>query len=378
MVQFEKIGVADAFQRGQQNKLNRELTQQSIGRESSQAPIRNQLSKLGLRQVEREESNEIKSIEQKDAVQKMTILNNVVKSLSSMPEDQRGEAFLSIEPELLKFGINTSEIKSKGFSDGILRQAMAATQGFLQNPNKLNQVTGANKRIQEDTEILKGATDENGQLKPVNELTAQQRAAAIRQRLVPGAGMQTGKERIALDSNLTDKVATSQSKIRSSIKQAEVEAKATGDTLTDLNRAKAALPGLREVTNKLKILADAATFTTGGKIVDVLAKELFGVSTEGGTARTTMTSIVDNQVLPLLRETFGAAFTKAEGDSLRATLLDVDKTPDEKKATLDAFIEQKIRNIETKEREINPQSDELTPEEQAELEQLRQLKAQQG
>jgi hypothetical protein len=57
-------------------------------------------------------------------------------------------------------------------------------------------------------------------------------------------------------------------------------------------------------------------------------------------------AMVDNQVLPMLRDTFGAQFTVKEGETLRATLGDPDKTPAEKKAVLEAFIEQKIRNIE--------------------------------
>ena len=140
--------------------------------------------------------------------------------------------------------------------------------------------------------------------------------------------------------------------IRGSIKQAEKEAVAKGEAFTALNRAKAALPGLEEVTTKLKSLADIATHTTTGKVFNTLEKELGFGATEGATARTTMRSIVDNQVLPLLRDTFGAAFTKAEGDSLRNTLLDPDTAPEQMKATLDAFIEQKVRNIETSEREL--------------------------
>lgn len=140
--------------------------------------------------------------------------------------------------------------------------------------------------------------------------------------------------------------------IRAQIKRAESEATSQGETVTALTRAKAALPGLLEVSDKLKKLADVATYTTTGKLVDLAAKELGFGSTKGGTARATMTSIVDNQVLPLLRDTFGAAFTVAEGDRLRDSLLDPDASPDAKKATLDAFIDQKYRNIEMQEREL--------------------------
>ena len=67
-----------------------------------------------------------------------------------------------------------------------------------------------------------------------------------------------------------------------------------------------------------------------------------------------MVSIVDNQVLPLLRPIFGAAFTAAEGDRLRNALLDPDSTPGSRKAQLDAFLEQMQRNIEVKRSELSP------------------------
>lgn len=141
-------------------------------------------------------------------------------------------------------------------------------------------------------------------------------------------------------------------KIQAAVKQAEEEGKARGETVTALTRAKAAMPGLLEVSQKLKQLSDIATYTTSGRLFDTAVKEMGFGATKGATARATMISIVDNQILPLLRETFGAAFTKAEGDSLRATLLDPNATPESKKATLDAFIQQKYRNIEAQEREI--------------------------
>lgn len=143
-------------------------------------------------------------------------------------------------------------------------------------------------------------------------------------------------------------------KIESAIAEARKLATDRGEAFTALNQAKAALPGLQEVTTKLKSLADVATYTKGGQLFDTAAKELGFGATKGATARTKMQSLVDNQVLPLLKQTFGAAFTVEEGRSLRATMMDIDKTPEEKKATLDSFIENKIREIETKERVLSP------------------------
>ncbi len=150
-------------------------------------------------------------------------------------------------------------------------------------------------------------------------------------------------------------IAQAKSSIASAVKIAEIEAKDRGEALTGLNRARASLPGLTEVIGKLKELAPIATSTLSGRAFDVIAKEIGFGATKGKVARTKFGAMINNQVLPLLRDTFGAAFTAQEGESLRATMGDINATPEEKMATLDAFIEQKQREIETKELQLNPQ-----------------------
>lgn len=144
--------------------------------------------------------------------------------------------------------------------------------------------------------------------------------------------------------------------IRSAIKAAEKQAVEGGDIETSLNASKAALPGLTQVVTRLKSLADDATFTMTGKVFNTIAKE-FGFSTKGDTSRARMVSIVDNQVLPLLKPIFGAAFTAIEGDRLRNAFLDPDSSPDSRRASLDSFLEQMERNISTKEEELRLRGD---------------------
>jgi hypothetical protein len=93
-------------------------------------------------------------------------------------------------------------------------------------------------------------------------------------------------------------------------------------------------------------LADEATYTTAGQLLDAGRKELGMAPRDAAVARTKYIATVSNQILPLLRDTFGAQFTAREGDTLVATLGDPDKTPAEKQAVLKAFIEQKRRDIE--------------------------------
>lgn len=111
------------------------------------------------------------------------------------------------------------------------------------------------------------------------------------------------------------------------------------------------LPELQNTIEKLRGLSDVATYTYGGQARDFLARQL-GATTEGAQARTEYEAIVNNQILPLLRDTFGAAFTVKEGESLRATLGDPNKSPSEKQAVLDSFINQKIANVSSERRKL--------------------------
>ena len=112
------------------------------------------------------------------------------------------------------------------------------------------------------------------------------------------------------------------------------------------------MPGLKTVVDQLAALSDTATYTQSGQAMDAVKRE-FGLPVgQGAIDRTSYMAIVDNQVLPLLKDTFGAAFTVQEGESLRATLGNPNLSPPEKKAVLDAFIAQKVRSIEAMQRNL--------------------------
>ena len=68
---------------------------------------------------------------------------------------------------------------------------------------------------------------------------------------------------------------------------------------------------------------------------------------KGASDRAEYIARVKNNILPLLRQTFGAAFTAAEGDSLLATLGDPNMHPSQKDAVLKAFIDGKRAELET-------------------------------
>ena len=164
-----------------------------------------------------------------------------------------------------------------------------------------------------------------------------------------GSKVKAVAEATAGSANL---IAKTRSFINSEVKLAEKAATEKGEVLTDLSRAEAALPGLTDVVSKLRELAPIATSTFGGRVYDTAVKELGFGATKGATASAKFGAMVNNQVLPLLKPTFGAAFTVEEGKALRATMGDVDASVDEKLAALDAFMEQKQRDIEGKQRQL--------------------------
>jgi hypothetical protein len=257
---------------------------------------------------------------------------------------------------------------------------------------------GVQSLLNKSNDII-GAARQRGRLKPVGGVqSAEQRsfernisglseadqlkARRVKLRLDPGA-VGSSALTISGDEDLTKQVADSQAVIKElgseaveigkgkgiaksapliakarslitrEVKLAEKAAIERGDVLTDLSRAEAALPGLTDVVDKLRDLAPVATSTFGGRVYDSAVKELGFGSTKGATASAKFGAMVNNQVLPLLKPTFGAAFTVPEGDALRATMGDVNASVEEKMATLDAFMEQKLRDIETKKAQLN-------------------------
>jgi hypothetical protein len=121
---------------------------------------------------------------------------------------------------------------------------------------------------------------------------------------------------------------------------------AAAETATAAESLESKLPGLRAVVQELGQLAQTATYTIAGQVIDEGMRQAGMEPTEAAIARAKYTAMVDNQILPLLRDTFGAQFTVKEGEWLRATLGDPNKSPAEKQAVLEAFIAQKERDLE--------------------------------
>lgn len=128
--------------------------------------------------------------------------------------------------------------------------------------------------------------------------------------------------------------------------------KAEGEAQGRFDSMNSKMAGLNQVVSELRNLSETATYTLAGRATNELTKQLGGEPSQGARDRAKYIAIVDNQVLPLLRDTFGAAFTVEEGARLRATLGDENKSPTEKQAVLEAFIEQKKRDLSAMQQQL--------------------------
>lgn len=135
--------------------------------------------------------------------------------------------------------------------------------------------------------------------------------------------------------------------------EAQAKGKAMAEKKVVANSLEANLPKLGGVVQSLSDLGKSATYSVAGRGVDYAREQLLGMQPrESSVARADYISKVDNEVLPLLRDTFGAQFTQKEGESLKATLGDPDAPPAKKDAVLRSFITAKINQVQTTRKEL--------------------------
>lgn len=257
--------------------------------------------------------------------------------LSNLPEAQ-------LELELQKMIIQGADLKT--LTDAALKEQEVAAGSFSKSPGV----------------IVKTETGFAQSIPVLNQRTGQ-----FEQRLIPITGQPVsrlgetpldiqGREIITAGEVASAKLKSElklKPQIEADITRARTAANKKGELFTELNQMQAALPGLKTAVASLRDLALIATSTLGGKLFDAAVKETGFGSTKGATARAKFIGIVNNQVLPLLKPTFGGSFSVQEGESLKATMGDPDASPEQKLAQLDAFIDQKIRDVETKQAQLS-------------------------
>jgi hypothetical protein len=166
--------------------------------------------------------------------------------------------------------------------------------------------------------------------------------------------MDAGTHWVILDPQTRQPVATVPKELAKAEEQKKFGA-GQGEAKSDLASQSSKMPGLEKVVSRLDDLSEKATYTVAGQVVDYSRRQANLEPRASSVARVEYEAVVNNQILPLLRDTFGAQFTEREGATLRATLGNPDLSPKEKQSVLRAFIEQKHRDIEALQRRTGTQ-----------------------
>jgi hypothetical protein len=346
------------FETALTNRKNREIAQAKEDRAAALAPF-------NLQQQQQNIDINQQTLNQNRDTQRLTNLHQTGQQLKPFlvsGDIQGATNFMLNNISRVQAGIEQGSGEDVTESMDVLARLQSGdTKGLLNDITAVEGLVSGMTAAQKDFKRATEGLSEEDKIK----------ARRISLGLDPRAGT-SAVERIVSDPEQVDKVLEYEGKksgrveggklttqlkfkpqIAKAVNLAEKEAIERGDVLTDLGRMEASLPGVKEVVNELIDLSTIATSTLGGKAFDFVVKQSGFGSTEGADARAKMIAIVDNQVLPLLKETFGAAFTVAEGENLKASLVDPDASPTAKRAQLDAFLAQKERNIRTKQNQVN-------------------------
>jgi len=129
-----------------------------------------------------------------------------------------------------------------------------------------------------------------------------------------------------------------QPKIEYEKQVSSLKGKSMGEDIVSFDSLVAAYPALTDATDRLKDLAKVATYTKAGRSVDWIKRQSgLNVGTPAEAAAS-MANIVSVEILPQLKPTFGAAFTVEEGNWLKSTMGDLNSSPEEKLAQINARV----------------------------------------
>ena len=156
---FNPVG---AFQGARQNALTIQGQEQGIAQEAQAAPIRNQMQQLGLSQAQKTASRGDTEFDQGQAIKRAQVLNQFARAFKGLDPSQRQAAFQKSVPRLQEFGIDTQQFEGSQFTDPELDQAIAETQGFINDPTSLSSAQRERAGL---IEAIQPALDENGKLK---------------------------------------------------------------------------------------------------------------------------------------------------------------------------------------------------------------------
>lgn len=199
---FDPVG---AFQRGRRGAQQIEAGNLDIARERAAIPVRNQLSNLKLQQAQQTlgstaatQAQQATTFDQKQALQKATILGQAAEALKLIPPNQHPQALLSMEPLFEKFGIPRGTFKPEDITIENLDSVIAQSQAFIGSggdPSALD--VAKTEKIQAETAqigVPKVITVSDKEKAETKLLLA--RAAEVRNKVSGGGGLSPADAKI--------------------------------------------------------------------------------------------------------------------------------------------------------------------------------------
>lgn len=266
---------------------------------------------LGIQQKQMD----LQGQEMQAALGKAKLLSNTIDAIGRVPAAQRLQVAQQAASELERFGVQfPGAITEQDVTDEGLARHKAALTGFIQDPQAaLSQLTAGQRDRQQRLEDVRRITDPNtGQLK--ENLTPEERAIAIRERLLPGA-QGSASITTATTPGLSEQVGESQRKVKLGETRGKEQA---GIEAVSIQEGRDAAKGIPVLKRSIALLDEIKT--GGFNSAAIKAKQFFGFeSADEGE----LSANLGQAVLGDLRATFGAAFTEKEGarlESIRANL----------------------------------------------------------
>ena len=129
--------------------------------------------------------------------------------------------------------------------------------------------------------------------------------------------------------------------------QATAEGTRLGGNVADYQDFMASVPALENTANTLYAIADRATYTMTGQAANAFQRQLGFNPGDDAAARSYYTNLIRDEILPILKATFGGQFSVEEGKWLLATLGDANASPIEKKAAIQARVDSWKNHVNT-------------------------------
>jgi len=307
-IQFRPV---ESFQRARLNALAIQGQEDARAQAKAAAPARarmNQLAmqkaELGLSSAESAEGRAGTEFDQAQSLKRVKGMHNTMVALQGIDASQRDAAVQSIAPHLETLGVDVSAFAGENISDAGLAQGVAAMQGLIDKPDAMK------------VAFQKGAT----------ALVKTKEGPAFATSSFDPATGKTTTSTAQIEGELISRLGeTGQDETIRKIDEAKGRADAKGISergQTIITNGLAAADSTAPIRRAIQLIEG---IETGGiDRVAQAAKRFFGIeSADEGE----LSNLMGKAVLSQLKDTFGAAFTKGEKDSLDALEASFTKSP---------------------------------------------------